>query len=267
MHGKENPILGGFTISGKSSFRFRCLNAGIGQRSFFIIVFSAFSSISFVSIAYFSLTHNGGYSSIGPGQPPPPPPPPSPPRLPSFQSYKYETCARLDSPFEFESPPDFTKLGIESWTECREVKAKGGWKVEHCTAPSSTRLNIPRREMLEDFDESNNFLFRPEPRPTGQKYAYMTPPTPKSVRGRPPPTANSSGRDRPSQCNPSGYFRVKRMSTPSTDYTLGSNNQNPELRCRNNPSRPISVNETTRDFVDNFAGPDTLRVIIDGPEY
>src|SRR5688572_23854776 len=48
--------------------------------------------------------------------------------------YNIETCGRLDSEFEFESPPDFTTLGIELWTECRPVGTVEGWKVEHCTA-------------------------------------------------------------------------------------------------------------------------------------
>ena len=188
-----------------------------------------------------------------------------------MNGYNLASCARLDSPFEFESPPDFTKLSIEPWTECREVKAKEGWKVEHCTAPGSTWTYIPEDDQLEDMDNSIRedanradgvrFLFRPKRRPEGQPYLYLTPP---KVHISPPSPINE---DAPRICNPGGYFRVQRLLTPSTTYTLGSDHQTIGFRCRNNPGRPVSWNETARDNADNFAGPDTFRAVIDGSEH
>ncbi|KAG0206899.1 hypothetical protein BGX28_001768 [Mortierella sp. GBA30] len=69
------------------------------------------------------------------------------------------------------------------------------------------------------------------------------------------------------QCNPGGYFRVQRLFTPSTNYTIGSGAENPAVRCHNDPSVPIALNEATRAYVDNFAGPDTFRAVLTGPEY
>ncbi|KAG0289509.1 hypothetical protein BGZ98_003804 [Dissophora globulifera] len=154
-------------------------------------------------------------------------------------------------------------LGIESWTECREVKAKDGWKVEHCTSPGSTWMSSTG-DMVETVDNTGRFLFRPNPRPAGQNYAYLAPPT---AHAKAPTATSAQARNKSRLCNPSGYFRVQRLYTPSTDYTMGSDNKRVELRCRNNPDRPIALNDSTRDFVDNFAGPDTFRAVLDGPEH
>ncbi|KAG0041098.1 hypothetical protein BGZ83_002361 [Gryganskiella cystojenkinii] len=127
------------------------------------------------------------------------------------------------------------------------------------------------------------FLSRPKPRPAGQEYEYLTPPTINPAHPQPPPPPpprvryppslplrHSLGRQEqggPNHCNPGGYFRVKRLSTPSTDYTLGSDHSKPEQRCRTNPAHPLAVNETTKAYIDDFAGPDTFRIVLDGPEH
>ncbi|KAG0042109.1 hypothetical protein BGZ83_000885 [Gryganskiella cystojenkinii] len=202
------------------------------------------------------------------------PPPKLPPlayqvNAPPVKNYNTATCARLDMPFEFESPPDFTKLGIESWTDCRRVRAKDGWTVEHCTAPGSTWLDPDPQESLDTMNNDNNhqFLFRPQPKPKRQPYLFMSPPRPRSIYPDLPPLSDSTRRDRPSNCNPSGYFRIRRISAPSGNYTLGSSHPDPKLRCRNDPRNPIALDQATRTYAENFAGPDTFRVILDGPEH
>ncbi|KAF9415765.1 hypothetical protein BGZ76_004746, partial [Entomortierella beljakovae] len=204
------------------------------------------------------------------------------------EEYNKGTCNRLDSPFEFESPPDFTKLGIESWTHCKSIVSLDGWKVEHCTAPGST---WPDNEDKLDNDIINNnsinininssnsnssvnsssFLIRPKPIPEGQRYAYMNPPQTFSVPISPPQPCldqNCSSVYRKShltQCNPSGYFRVQRLNVPATSYTGGSADANPSARCRNS-NLPISMNESTRRYIEDFAGPDIIHVYINGAE-
>ncbi|KAG0004906.1 hypothetical protein BGZ79_007694 [Entomortierella chlamydospora] len=205
----------------------------------------------------------------GPPRPPGPhglpepsrPPPPFEPSTHELGTGEYmeKTCTRLDSNFEFESPPDFTKIGLESWTDCRSVQALDGWKVEHCTAPGSTWPGLipnTHRGHLE------SFLPRAKRRQPGQQYAYTrAPETPfPSAASHEVKTAH------PTQCNPSGYFKIQRINTPSTSYTLGSDNENPELRCRNNPDRPIALNETTKLYIEDFAGPDVFHVRLSGPE-
>ncbi|KAG0056803.1 hypothetical protein BGZ83_003421 [Gryganskiella cystojenkinii] len=189
---------------------------------------------------------------------------------PKSDRYNTATCRRLDAPFEFESPPDFTKLGIESYTECREVKAVDGWKVEHCTAPGSTWIgDTDFRE--DDAKSSNNkFLFRPKERPVGehpvgQNYLYAMPPESATLDDT-APTTRIRQNEKPRLCNPGGYFRIHRLSEPSTNYTHGSDHPNPAMRCRNKSEKPVALWEATRYHADNFAGPATFRVSLDGPE-
>ncbi|KAF9177528.1 hypothetical protein BGZ50_008653, partial [Haplosporangium sp. Z 11] len=197
------------------------------------------------------------------------------PEPPTHSHYDTDTCNRLDSEFEFESPPDFTKLGIESWTDCRPIASVEGWKVEHCTAPGSIWPEHDVRAAPKSSFYNNNstsFLFRPRSPLPGQQYAYTSPVSP--VSSSPDQTPVSLGTEstdpqvepQPTHCNPSGYFRVQRLIMPSTSYTIGMDNPNVELRCRNNPNYPIALNETTRNYVENFLGPDSIRAELDGPE-
>ncbi|KAG0041886.1 hypothetical protein BGZ83_001195 [Gryganskiella cystojenkinii] len=204
---------------------------------------------------------------------------------PKSDQYNTATCGRLDAPFEFESPPDFTKLGIESYTECREVKATIGWKVEHCTAPGSTWVDDI--DLMEDDADSRNdgdndkshdgdkFLFRPKERPVGQRYHYVLPPVSVtlddtgSLQDRMGVAASAiriRQKEKSRLCNPGGYFRIHRLWEPSTNYTYGSDHPIPAMRCRNKYERPIALWEATRDYADNFSGPATFRVVLDGPE-
>ncbi|KAF9432850.1 hypothetical protein BGZ76_010232, partial [Entomortierella beljakovae] len=187
--------------------------------------------------------------------------------------YNQDTCIRLDSPFEFESPPDFTKLGIESWTDCKPIVSLDGWKVEHCTAPGSTWPDYEDKLDRNTTSTINpsSFLSRPKPIPEGQRYAYMNPPLTFSVPLSPPPyscaqnCSNVYPKPYPTQCNPSGYFRVQHLNVPATTYTGGSADANPSARCRNS-NLPISMNKSTRRYIEDFAGPDIIHVYLNGAE-
>ncbi|KAF9357612.1 hypothetical protein BGX26_003403 [Mortierella sp. AD094] len=249
------PLLPTETPSGKAN------NESTGRRN---LTVKALLAVSVVSLLYTS-----NMSAIMDRMSKPPPPPPFEP--PTFEvgsgEYLEETCTRLDSKFEFESPPDFTKIGIESWTDCRSVQASDGWKVEHCTAPGSTWSNPVARSFS---GNPESFLPRAKPRQPGQQYAYShVPETPLPLTTTSCTSQNCSQEVKtphPTQCNPSGYFRIQRINTPSTDYTIGSDNENPELRCRNNPDRPVALNETTKRYIEDFAGPDVFHVWLSGPE-
>ncbi|KAG0247355.1 hypothetical protein BG011_001634, partial [Mortierella polycephala] len=193
---------------------------------------------------------------------------------PAHPHYNTNTCSRLDSEFEFESPPDFTKLGIESWTDCRPIASLEGWKVEHCTAPGSIWPEHDARAATKSSSNYNStaFLFRPRSPLPGQQYVY-TPsvsPVSSSLDQAPAPLETESTipqvETQPTHCNPSGYFRVQRLIMPTTGYTIGMDNANVDLRCRNRPSYPVALNETTRNYSENYLGPDSIRAELDGAE-
>ncbi|KAF9400108.1 hypothetical protein BGZ76_007778, partial [Entomortierella beljakovae] len=50
-----------------------------------------------------------------------------------------------------------------------------------------------------------------------------------------------------------------------SNYTYGSMAVDPSARCRNT-YLPISLNETTRRYIEDFAGPDIIHVYLNGPE-
>ncbi|KAG0041293.1 hypothetical protein BGZ83_002039 [Gryganskiella cystojenkinii] len=258
----DSPVFGEYSEKLTSHFR---QVPRLGRRRLITVGLVVTSGLSLFLITDLSLLLGRGPHDGGPGSYPPPPPPPSPHQEQAVE-YNTASCVRLDSIFEFESPPDFAKLGIETYTECRRVKATEGWEIEHCTAPGSTWMDTTGGDMIENFDSSNRFLFRPKARTDGQQHAYSAPPASK-VHTQFRPSGDIIGRDKPSQCNPSGYFRVQRLNTPSSTYTEGSSASRPENRCRPRSDKPLSTDASTRSYIDDFTGPDSFRAVIDGPEY
>ncbi|KAG0039481.1 hypothetical protein BGZ83_002794, partial [Gryganskiella cystojenkinii] len=113
-------------------------------------------------------------------------------------------------------------------------------------------------------------------RPVGQRYQYILPPGSVTLNdtgsfqdrmGVAASTIPIRQQGKSRLCNPGGYFRIHRLWEPSTDYTYGSDHPIPAMRCRNKYEKPIALLEATRDYADNFAGPATFRVVLDGPEH